>query len=208
MLPAGRFVKETLLSRLQVTTNNPHLSPVHRIDRGTAGLVLFCKQVKHRGLYQNLFKKRQVQKEYLAVCHVETQAKKLDEQETQIWKHQIVKANTIKASAPWFTMGVNPQSQLSNAETEMRYLGANASGHVTLRVRPITGRKHQLRVQLAHMGYPIVNDPFYPITQDEGPDCFDQPLQLLAAQLGFVDPITQCELSFKSTRQLKYAAKI
>lgn len=212
VLPAGRFVQETLLSRLQAQTQTPDLSPAHRIDRGTAGLVLFCKQPQHRGLYQNLFKNRQVQKEYLAVCHVEaqtkTQTKEFSGQNTQVWKHQIIKASTMNASDPWFAMAIDAQSKTSNAETQVRYLGTAPSGYATFSLRPITGRKHQLRVQLAHMGYPIVNDPFYPRAIEEGPDCFDRPLQLLADKLSFVDPVTQATLHFQSTRQLKYSAAL
>lgn len=198
VLPTGRFIKENLLSRLQKKTKNLELSPAHRIDRGTAGLVLFCKQAQHRGLYQNLFKNRQVQKEYLAVCHKEAHAKKIEEHEVQTWKHKI-----IKASEPWFTMAVDLKSQNTNAETQVRCLAAEQPDYIKMHLLPITGKKHQLRVQLAHMGYPIVNDSFYPQTQEETPDCFDSPLQLLAFKLSFVDPVTQENLSFNSTRQLK-----
>lgn len=209
VLPAGRFIKENLLTRLQHKTNNPELSPTHRIDRGTAGLVLFCKQEQHRGLYQNLFKNRQIQKEYLAICHVKPQQIEhhpmaCSGQDMQVWKHQIIKASTMNASDPWFAMAIDAQSQTTNAETQVRYLGTAPSGYATFNLRPITGRKHQLRVQLAHMGYPIVNDPFYPQAITEGPDCFDRPLQLLAEKLSFVDPVTQEPLHFQSTRQLKY----
>lgn len=199
VLPAGRFIQENLLTRLQHQTNNPDLSPVHRIDRGTAGLVLFCKQAQHRGLYQNLFKDRQVKKEYLAVCHQQPQAETIPTQGFHPWKHKI-----IKATDPWFTMAIDAQSLHTNAETQVRRLDSERSDYCTLHLLPITGRKHQLRVQLAHMGYPIVNDCFYPQTQAEGPDCFDSPLQLLASQLHFVDPITQEPLHFRTTRSLKH----
>ncbi len=199
VLPAGRFIQENLLSRLQAQTKNPDLSPAHRIDRGTAGLVLFCKQVQDRGLYQNLFKNRQVQKEYQAVCHKMPQAKALTTQAVEVWKHQI-----IKATDPWFTMTIDPHSQKTNAKTEVRCLATEQTEYIKLELRPITGKKHQLRVQLAYMGYPIVNDRFYPEVQPESPDCFDSPLQLLASQLSFIDPITQASLCFKTTRQLKH----
>ena len=200
VLPAGRFIKENLLSRLQAKTKNLDLSPAHRIDRGTAGLVLFCKQVQHRGLYQNLFQNRQMQKEYLAVCHIQPHAKTLPAQEIQVWKHKVIKANY-----PWFTMTIDSHSPQTNAETQVRCLETGHADYIKMHLQPLTGKKHQLRVQLAHMGYPIVNDRFYPLAQDESPDCFDSPLQLLAAKLSFVDPVTQATLCFQSTRQLKHA---
>jgi len=199
VLPAGRFLKETLLSRLQEKTRNFDLSPAHRIDRGTAGLVLFCKEIKDRGLYQNLFKNRQIHKEYLALCHQEPHAIRFNEQEKQVWKHKI-----IKSTDPWFTMAIDPDSQYPNAETQVSCLASDHPEYIKMYLQPVTGKTHQLRVQLAHMGYPIVNDCFYPRVYDESPDCFDSPLQLLASQLSFIDPITQETLSFKSTRKLKY----
>ena len=101
-------------------------------------------------------------------------------------------------------MTIDSQSQNTNAETQVRCLATEHTDYTNLQLLPITGKKHQLRVQLAHMGYPIVNDRFYPQAQDESPDCFDSPLQLLASKLSFVDPETREMLSFNSTRQLKH----
>ena len=88
-----------------------------------------------------------------------------------------------------------------NSETHLSVIevrGARALLHLS----PVTGRKHQLRVHLAALGIPIVNDTFYPDLQSFKTDDMSQPLQLLARAIAFKDPISGLRRHFESTRKL------
>lgn len=173
--PKGRFVQQTLLARLIERFDNPHLSPVHRIDRGTAGLVMFCVNRAHRDVYHQLFRRHQVTKQYQALALPLPQL-----------SFPLVHRSRLVAGDPFFRM--QEVSGEPNSETHIDVLERGAT-QWRYRLNPITGKKHQLRVHMAALGAPIVNDDFYP-TVIERPDHFEQPLKLLAATLSFIDPIT------------------
>ena len=67
-IPAGRYVEETVLRRLMKRLNNPDIVPVHRLDRLTAGVVLFSVNPSSRDAYQKLFRERKVFKCYEALA--------------------------------------------------------------------------------------------------------------------------------------------
>lgn len=191
--PGGPYVRETLLNRLKEKTGNPFLSPINRIDRATAGLVLLSVNEATRGLYQQLFMKGQVQKTYEAVTdypYDSGQSKWLVE-------------NRIEQGEPWFRMRTCPGA--INSRSQIRLLEAMGP-RARFQLFPLTGKKHQLRIHLCGLGFPIVNDRYYPDLLPERADDFTHPLQLLSRKIEFRDPVTREEMSFTSTRNLLLAA--
>lgn len=187
--PGGPYVSETLINRLKESTGNHFLSPINRIDRGTAGLVLISANKETRGLYQQLFMDGMVQKTYQAVV-----AFSGDTCETE-WLVE----NRIEEGEPWFRMQtcqgkVNTCSKIFLLKTK----GSRA----LLQLTPVTGKKHQLRIHLSGLGMPIVGDRCYPTLLTEMVDDYDFPLQLLSKKVEFLDPISGVEMSFESKREL------
>jgi tRNA pseudouridine32 synthase/23S rRNA pseudouridine746 synthase len=68
VIPSGRFLHETLLVRLRKTLGEEDLVPIHRLDRETAGVVIFSRNAASRGVYQSMFQKRVIDKEYEALA--------------------------------------------------------------------------------------------------------------------------------------------
>lgn len=187
--PTGRHVHETLLGRLARRTGNAALVPLHRIDRETAGLVLFSTHPGTRAAYQALFRERRIDKTYEALAPA---LPALD------FPH--VRRSRIVPGEPFFRM--QEAEGEPNSETRIE-LVARGEPHWHYRLTPVTGRKHQLRVHMAALGAPIANDPLYPVVAHRQPDAFPAPLQLLASALAFVDPLTGEERRFASQRQLR-----
>jgi tRNA pseudouridine32 synthase/23S rRNA pseudouridine746 synthase len=188
VVPAGRFLRETLLVRLKNTLRLDFLVPIHRIDRETAGLVLFCIRPESRGAYHALFQRRDVEKTYEALAGVLPGA-----------QFPIVVRSRLVEGEPFFRMREEPGEP--NTETRIELLQARGET-ARYRLTPVTGRKHQLRVHMAALGIPILNDPFYPrLLPDKGDD-FSHPLQLIARAVAFVDPITRLPRRFESPRRL------
>ena len=187
--PAGGHVHETLLARLVRSTGNQALAPLHRIDRETAGLVLFSTNPSSRARYQRLFGERRIVKEYEAVAPALTG---ID------FPH--VRASRMVPGEPFFRMREVPGPP--NSETRIDVLARNeACWHYSL--SPITGRKHQLRVHMAALGSPILNDPTYPEIVERVARDYVAPLQLLAKRLSFVDPLSGVERSYASGLELQ-----
>lgn len=185
--PTGRYVKESLLARLKDRYQNEEISPIHRLDRETAGVVMFTCDSDVRGAYQTLFQKRQVNKVYHAI------ASKSDAHFPLTHKSRIEKGD------PFFLM--KEVAGEINAETQIELLQVNET-HALYCLKPVTGKQHQLRVHMMSLGIPISNDPFYPkLLACKGED-YSQPLQLLAKNISFIDPITQQQRCFESRQEL------
>ncbi len=194
VIPSGRFVQETLLVRLKNRLGIDSLVPIHRIDSGTAGIVVFTVKESQRDAYQALFRQRQVEKCYEAVACANQSLKLPMTYESRMVQdeHFMRMCEVIGKGAP-------------NSLTHIDLIEARGE-HALYRLRPVTGRKHQLRVHCAALGIPIINDPMYPIMQpkptDDAPRDYSKPLQLLARSLEFRDPITGSQRKFVSTRDL------
>ena len=190
VVPAGQYVQETLLARLKRKLNLDALTPVHRLDRETAGVVVFCVQACMRGAYQDLFRLRRVTKQYEAIVHFPRDAEVPDTYRSRLEEDLHFMRMREADGAP-------------NTETHFRVLEAYGA-FARLSLSPITGRKHQLRVHCAALRMPIVNDQLYPELQAATTTTdYARPLQLLAKSIAFQDPITGCARAFATDRLLQ-----
>ncbi|NHZ81983.1 pseudouridine synthase [Massilia sp. CCM 8695] len=188
MTPGGRFLHETLLVRLKSKTGLAQLTPIHRLDRETAGVVMFSHQEATRGAYQSLFQKRSVHKVYEAL------AAPLPE-----LTFPLVHRSRMVEGNPFFRM--QEVDGEPNSESVIDVIGAQGDA-MLYRLQPHTGRKHQLRVHMAALGAPIINDAFYPEALPCKGDDFANPLKLLARSIGFDDPLSGQARRFESRRTL------
>ena len=186
--PAGAHVHETLLGRLIRRTGNEHLVPLHRIDRETAGLVLFSTNPNTRARYQALFRERRIHKVYEAIAPA-----------LSALEFPCVRLSRIVAGEPFFRM--QEVAGPPNSETRIDVL-ARSDGEWRYLLAPVTGRKHQLRVHMAALGAPIANDRTYPVQRDRATGDYSMPLQLLASRLDFIDPLNGAQRSFSSRFRL------
>jgi tRNA pseudouridine32 synthase / 23S rRNA pseudouridine746 synthase len=184
-MPRGRHVAQTALVRLRRELDMPELSPAHRLDRLTAGVLLFTTRRELRGAYQSLFARGEVRKTYLARAAIDPNLEFPMLLRSRITKRRGHLQAVEEPGEP-------------NAETLVEHIGDGL-----YRLTPRTGRTHQLRVHMASLGLPIINDPFYPDVVDVGPDDFSAPLQLLAHGLEFDDAITGVRRRFTSGRTLQ-----
>ena len=184
-MPRGRHVAQTALVRLRRELDLPELSPAHRLDRLTAGVLLFTVRRELRGRYQTLFARGLVRKTYLARAAVDP--------DTAL--PTVVRSRIIKRRGHLQAL---EEPGAPNAETLVELVSADGRYRLT----PRTGRTHQLRVHMASLGLPIYGDPLYPKVVDVPPDDFSRPLQLLARSVEFDDPGTGVVRRFVSRRAL------
>lgn len=205
--PSGRYLRESALVRLRVRLGNPDLTPIHRLDRGTAGLVMFSARPSTRGAYQSLFEQRRVSKVYEAVSALppgwDPDVPALGGRAVPL-----VYRNHIESRRGQLRVVVD-DARDPNSETAVRVhaAGSSTSGRAVLHtvLRPRTGRMHQLRVHLAALGVGILGDRRYPDLLPEAPDDHDLPLQLLAGELEFTDPLSGEARRFATRRTLSEA---
>ena len=188
--PSGHYLQETLLVRLKNRLKLDTLVPLHRIDRETAGLVMFSVQPADRNAYQVLFRQHTIQKRYEAVAP---------------WREDLafplVRQTRIAQGTPFFRQ--QEVAGLPNSETHITVL--DVRGRLArYALSPVTGQKHQLRVHMNALGLPILNDRMYPPVTDTPDDDVTRPLQLLAQSVTFTDPVTGEARWFQSQRTLAW----
>lgn len=188
-IPRGRHVAQSVVVRLRAELGLPELSPAHRLDRVTSGVLLLTTERRWRGAYQSMFGDRAVTKTYRALAPL-----RADLAEPLVVRSHIHKARGVLQADEVPGAPVNAVTTVQ--------LVAEQDGHGVYQLSPETGRTHQLRLHLASLGIPIVGDPLYPQVRDISIDDFSEPLQLLAADLQFVDPIDGLPRTFSSNRRL------
>jgi len=182
-MPRGRHIAQTALVRLRRELDLPELSPAHRLDRLTAGVLLFTTRREVRGAYQTLFARAAVRKTYVARAPVNP----------DVALPRVVRSRIIKRRG--HLQAVEEPGE-PNAETLVELLSPDG----LYRLTPRTGRTHQLRVHMASLGIPITGDPLYPNVVDVPTGDFSAPLQLLAQRIAFDDPVTGLRREFVSRR--------
>ncbi|NMM08438.1 RluA family pseudouridine synthase [Polaromonas sp.] len=186
--PSGHYLQETLLVRLKNQLGLDSLTPLHRIDRETAGLVLFSVRPSDRNAYQVLFRQHSIRKHYEAIAP---------------WRSDlvfpIVRQTRIEEGEPFFRQHEVPGAP--NSETHIDILEVRGQ-LARYALSPVTGKKHQLRVHMNALGLPILNDHMYPPVSVTPADDFEHPLQLLARSITFTDPITGQQRRFDSALRL------
>lgn len=196
--PAGNYVEECLLNRLRKRTGIQTLAPMHRIDRETAGIVLFSVNPENRDLYHGLFREaKNIHKTYRAVAQLSPGN---IPQAGQHWRIE----NRMVEGEPWFRMKTTTGD--INARSEITCLAVNGD-KALFELKPITGKTHQLRVHMNDLGFPLLNDQFYPDVQQKNSDDFSHPLQLLAWRMEFTDPLTSQSRCFESARTLDFGCE-
>jgi tRNA pseudouridine32 synthase/23S rRNA pseudouridine746 synthase len=194
VVPAGRFLHETLLVRLKKKLRLEQLVPVHRLDRETAGVVLFSINAKTRGHYTALFRERKIRKVYEALAP-----------ELPGINFPLTRRSHIAPGEPFFRMKEIEGDPNSETHIELATTVGPFTGDARLYVlTPVTGRKHQLRVHMSALGIPILNDTLYPDMRfaqaNEDDESFSSPLKLLAKSISFKDPLSGRERFFQSSR--------
>ena len=191
--PGGEYVNECLLARLQRDTGLTDMVPVHRLDRDTAGLVLFSINPDSRPAYYQLFSQGIIKKHYQAVAKLTVAA-----QHVAIPQHWHIE-NRIEKSSPRFVNGI--VAGQVNAISDISLLAKNADLGL-FQLTPHTGKTHQLRLHMLSLGMPILHDNYYPELKPKQPPQFATPLQLLAKQLSFTDPLSSQTQHFSSKQLL------
>lgn len=192
--PGGQYLEHTALVRVRQHFNDATITPLHRLDRETAGVLLFCRQPALRGAYQSLFQQQAIEKEYEAIAATNS----------QVTFPLVYKSRLVAPKGQFLMQEVAGEP---NSETDISVLQSwhdpelGPLSHYVL--RPTTGRKHQLRQHMLGLGTPILYDSYYPPGQTPlAADDFSRPLQLLARSIAFLDPISWQYRQFVSQQQL------
>tara|TARA_B110000881_G_C18596549_1_gene531806 strand:- start:2390 stop:3283 length:894 start_codon:yes stop_codon:yes gene_type:complete len=193
--PGGIYVNECLQNRLRASTGIDNLQALHRLDRVTAGLVMFSTNPDTLSDYHGLFQTRKMHKTYQAIASI-NKTEPIKGLEWEI-KNRIVQGD------PKFCMRVAQGD--ANSHSVIRCL-QQLNGQALFELNPITGKTHQLRLHMQTLGWPILNDRYYPVLQPLCADDYSAPLQLLAKQLAFIDPMTQKPMSFSYEGNLSLPA--
>jgi tRNA pseudouridine32 synthase / 23S rRNA pseudouridine746 synthase len=197
--PGGRYVQQSLLVRLKKRLNLPNLSPLHRIDRETAGLVMFSVRPQDRDAYQRLFRERLIDKTYEAIA---------PHRPDMTWP-VTRRSHILEQEDAFYKMReALPHEGLSNNSETHIHLIEQQGAWARYRLEPVTGKRHQLRVHMNALGLPLLGDQFYPVVQRAPGELedFGEPLRLLARAMSFTDPVTGVQRRFESRLALSWPA--
>jgi tRNA pseudouridine32 synthase/23S rRNA pseudouridine746 synthase len=190
VVPSGKYLRETVLVRLKHKLGLDDLVPIHRIDRDTAGLVMFSKQPASRAAYGVLFSRHQVRKTYHAIAP---------------WRAEVtlpqLRQSRIREAGHFMLQREVPGPVNAITQIDLLEVRGNLARYA---LKPVTGQRHQLRVHMLALGLPILNDGLYPTLTPEGQVDHAHPLQLLAKELAFTDPVSLTERHFVSQRRLTF----
>ncbi len=195
--PSGKYLQETVLVRLKRKLGLDDLVPIHRIDRDTAGLVLFSVQPATRDAYQALFRERAVHKTYEAIAPWRPEIH--DESSFPLTRHSRIEEGE----------GFMTQREVEGAPNALTHIQVlEVKGDLArYQLKPVTGKRHQLRVHMNALGIPIQGDGIYPVLTPEGQIDYDNPLQLLAKSIEWTDPISGKVRRFESLQNLNLKLK-
>ncbi len=194
-IPRGRHVVQSVVVRLRAELELPELSPLHRLDRATSGLLILATERRWRGAYQSLFQRQEIEKTYRALAPLRPD---LD--------LPVTVRNHLTTSRGQWQAEVVPDAP-ANAESLIE-LDSVIDGLGSYRLTPRTGRTHQLRLHMLGLGIPISDDSIYPVVRDIAIDDFTRPLQLLANEVRFTDPIDGGARQFVSVRTLPLRSEV
>lgn len=210
-IPRGGHVMQSVVVRLRAELGLPELSPLHRLDRVTSGLLMLATEQRWRGAYQSAFERRAVGKTYRALAPLRADlelpvvVRNHIHKERGTWCAEVVPGAPVNAET---LVEVEREVDAAEVSGPARVGEAGATDRFAVyRLTPRTGRTHQLRLHLAGLGVPIVDDPLYPVVRDVPVDDFRHPLQLLAAEVAFTDPVDGRRREFRSVRSLPLTAE-
>lgn len=204
-IPRGRHVMQSVVVRLRAELGLPELTPMHRLDRVTSGLLLLTTERQWRGAYQSMFQDGGMEKRYRAIApYREDLAFPTTVRSHLTKQHGVMRAEVQPELPPNSESIVELVRELPVETNPTAFpsltLGAPVERFAEYSLTPVTGKTHQLRIHLSSLGIPIVGDPLYPVERDVAIDDFGIPLQLLASELRFVDPIDGTQRRFESAR--------
>lgn len=188
--PRGIHVRQTALVRLREALDLPDIAPLHRLDRLTAGVLVFTTRREFRAVYAGLFQRGEVTKVYEALAPHDASLE---------FPRLIV--NRIEKPRGSLQARVVPGEP--NAKTLVEVVEVRGA-IARYRLTPATGKTHQLRLHLAELGLPILGDPLYPSVVEVEPDDYSRSIRLVARSLAFTDPIDRTQRSFRSNFALEW----
>lgn len=199
VIPTGKYVSQTLLTRLRLRPElahlaTEHITPIHRLDKDTAGVMLFSHNPTTRSQYQRLFQDKKIHKIYHAIAPTLPQAFPIE-----------IRSRLVRGDTFFTTQTVAGAINAITHIAKLHDFVKDGQSFSLYELTPITGKKHQLRVHMNSLGMPIVNDRLYPKVLAQGDTDFSHPLQLLAKKIVFIDPLTAEKRVFTSERSLDFA---
>ena len=196
-IPRGRHVLQSVVVRLRAELGLPELSPLHRLDRVTSGVLVLATERRWRGAYQSMFQRREVGKTYQALAPLRPDL----ELPVTVRNHIQTRPGQWQAEVlPGAAVNAESLIELDTALDAVRAGELSDLARYTL--TPRTGRTHQLRLHMLGLGIPICDDPLYPVVTDAPVHDFTRPLQLLARSVTFTDPVDGTARHFESVRTL------
>lgn len=208
-IPRGRHVRQSVVARMRAELGLSELAPMHRLDRVTSGLLMLTTERRWRGVYQSMLDREEISKEYRAIApwrddlELPTTVRNHIHKERGILRAQVLPDREPNSESLVELVAEVPEGVVPPVYPPIGDVDGAVPGRLAeYRLTPRTGKTHQLRLHMAGLGIPIVGDPLYPVTRDVAVDDFSVPLQLLASELRFVDPVDGSPRHFVSGRTM------